>query len=115
MSPTISWSAMMIVWRSRPRKRSRTALKSGPWNWMVGVGSPAAVFAATSVLSLASGLLLLGLAYEAAPRAAPAALRRIVRETVEGYRAFVRYPDAGVLFRGGRTMRRLWWWGLQER
>ena len=38
-SPTISCSAAMIVCRSSPLNRSRTALKSGPWNWNVGVGS----------------------------------------------------------------------------
>jgi MFS family permease len=62
---------------------------------LLDVGSPAAVFAA---LALASGALLLGLSYEAAPRGAPQPLRRIVRETAEGFRALVRYRDAGLLF-----------------
>jgi MFS family permease len=65
---------------------------------LLGVGSPAAVFAAIAALSLGSGALLLGLSYEAPPRGAPQPLRRIVRETAEGYRALVRYRDAGLLF-----------------
>jgi MFS family permease len=65
---------------------------------LLDVGSPAAVFAVTAVLSLGSGALLLGLRYEAPPRGAPQPLRRIVRETTEGYRGLVRYRDAGLLF-----------------
>jgi MFS family permease len=65
---------------------------------VLDVGSPAAVFAVTAVLSLGSGTLLLGLRYEAPPRGAPQPLRRIVRETTEGYRGLVRYRDAGLLF-----------------
>jgi MFS family permease len=65
---------------------------------LLGLGSPAAVFAVTAALSLASGALLLGLSYEAPARGAPQPLRRIVRETVEGFRALARYRDAGVLF-----------------
>jgi MFS family permease len=65
---------------------------------LLQAGSPAAVFAVTAVLSLASGLLLVRLSYEAPPRRAPQPLSRIVRETAEGFRALVRYPDAGVLF-----------------
>jgi MFS family permease len=65
---------------------------------LLDIGSPAAVFGATAALSLASGMLLLGLSYEAPPRGAPQPLRRIVRETAEGYRALVRYRDARLLF-----------------
>ena len=61
-------------------------------------GSPAAVFAVTAALSLASGVLLLRLSYEAPARGARQPLGRIVHETVAGFRALVRYPDAGVLF-----------------
>jgi MFS family permease len=68
---------------------------------LLDVGSPTAVFALTVALSLASGALLLGLSYEAPRRDAPQPLRRIVRETLEGYRAVVGHPDAGVLFRIG--------------
>jgi MFS family permease len=68
---------------------------------LLDVGSPTAVFAFTAVLSLASGVLLLGLSYEAPPRQAPQPLKRIVRETVEGYRVVVGHPEAGVLFRIG--------------
>ena len=56
------------------------------------------MFAVTAALSLASAALLLRLSYEAPPRSAVQPLRRIVRETAEGFRALVRYPDAGVLF-----------------
>jgi MFS family permease len=65
---------------------------------LLGVGSPAAVFATAAGLSLASGVLLLRLSYEAPPRGAPQPLRRIVRETVEGFGSLVRYRDAGLLF-----------------
>jgi MFS family permease len=65
---------------------------------LLDVGSPAAVFAAAAALSFASGALLLRLSYEAPPRGAPQPLRRIVRETAEGFRALVRSRDAGVLF-----------------
>ena len=64
---------------------------------LLDVGSPAAVFAATGALSLGSGALLLRLSYEAPPRRAPQPLRRIIQETAEGYRALVRYPDAGLV------------------
>ena len=65
---------------------------------LLGLGSPAAVFAAAAVLSLGSGALLVRLFYEAPPRGAPQPLSRILRETVEGFRALVRYRDAGLLF-----------------
>jgi MFS family permease len=65
---------------------------------LLDLGSPAAVFAAAAALSFASGVLLLRLSYEAPPRAALQPLRRIVRETAEGFRALVRYRDAGLLF-----------------
>jgi len=68
---------------------------------LLDVGSPTAVFAFTAALSLASGVLLLGLSYDVPPRQAPQPLRRIVRETVEGYRVVVGHPEAGVLFRIG--------------
>jgi MFS family permease len=64
---------------------------------LLSLGSPAAVFGTTAALSLLSGALLLGLSYEAPPRGAPQPLRRIVHETAEGFRALVRYRDAGVL------------------
>jgi MFS family permease len=65
---------------------------------LLDLATPAAVFATTAALSLTSGTLLLGLSYEAPPRGAPQPLRRIVQETAEGFRALVRYPDAGLLF-----------------
>jgi MFS family permease len=64
---------------------------------LLDVGSPAAVFAFAATLSTASGLLLLPLSYEAPPRRPPGPLRRITHETAEGFRALVRYPDAGLL------------------
>jgi hypothetical protein len=64
---------------------------------LLDVGSPAAVFAFTATLSAASGLLLLGLSYEARPRQPPEPLRRIAHETAEGFRALARYRDAGLL------------------
>jgi MFS family permease len=64
---------------------------------LLEIGSPAAVFALAATLSLGSGALLLGLSYEAPPRGAPPPLRRIVPETLEGFRALARYRDAGLL------------------
>jgi MFS family permease len=60
-------------------------------------GSPTAVFVATAALALGSGALLLGLSYEQATREHPRPLRRIVHETVEGFRALTRYREAGLL------------------
>jgi MFS family permease len=64
---------------------------------LLAVGSPDAVFAFAAALALCSGLLLLGLSYEAPRRAAPEPIARIVAETVEGFRALGRYPRAGLL------------------
>jgi len=64
---------------------------------LLAVGSPAAVFALAAALAVCSGVLLLGLSYDAPPRAAPQPLGRIAAETVEGFRALRRYPRAGVL------------------
>jgi MFS family permease len=64
---------------------------------LLDLSSPTAVFGTTAALSLAAGVLLLGLSYEAPPRASPGPLRRIVHETVEGFRAFARCHDAGLL------------------
>ena len=55
------------------------------------------VFATTAALSLASGTLLLGLTYEAPPRGRAQPLRRIVHETVDGFRALAAYRDARLL------------------
>jgi MFS family permease len=65
---------------------------------LLELGTPAAVFTAAAALALVSAALLLGLSYEAAPRGAPQPLRRIAHETAEGFRALVRYRDAGLLF-----------------
>jgi Major Facilitator Superfamily len=64
---------------------------------LLDVGSPATVFGAAAALSAASGALMLRLSYEPPPRGRPQPLRRIVRETVEGFRALTRYRDAGLL------------------
>jgi MFS family permease len=64
---------------------------------LLDVGSPAAVFAFAAALSFGSGALLLNLSYEAPPRGLLQPLRRLARETVEGYRALARYRDAGLL------------------
>jgi hypothetical protein len=64
---------------------------------LLGVGSPTTVFVAAAALAFLSAVLLLRLSYEAAPRAAPAPLRRIGHETVDGFRALARYRDAGLL------------------
>jgi MFS family permease len=65
---------------------------------LLGLGSPAAAAAATAVLALTSAVLLMGLAYEAPPHGRPEQLRRIARETVDGFRALRRYRAAGLLF-----------------
>lgn len=64
---------------------------------LLSVSSPAAVFATTAALAAASAALLLRLSYEAPPRGAAQPLRRIGHETLEGFRALVRYRDAGLL------------------
>ncbi|HEX2127381.1 MAG TPA: cyclic nucleotide-binding domain-containing protein [Thermoleophilaceae bacterium] len=64
---------------------------------LLDVGSAEAVFALAAALSFGSGLLLLGLSYEAPPRSPSHPLWRIPHETVEGFRALVRYRDAGLL------------------
>jgi MFS family permease len=65
---------------------------------LLDIGSPGAVFAATAMLSLGSAALLVRLSYEAPPRGARQPLRRILGETVEGFRGLVRYREAGLLF-----------------
>jgi MFS family permease len=65
--------------------------------FLLQVASAEAVFALAAALSFGSGLLLLGLSYEAPPRAPSQPLWRIAHETAEGFRALVRYRDAGLL------------------
>jgi MFS family permease len=64
---------------------------------LLDVGSPAAVFALATALSLGSGLLLLRLSYEAPRRPPPQPLRLIVLETIDGFRALARHRDAGLV------------------
>lgn len=64
---------------------------------LLEVSSPAAVFATTAALAVASAALLLRLSYEAPPRAAARPLRRIGHETLEGFRALARHRDVGLL------------------
>jgi MFS family permease len=64
---------------------------------LLDAGSPAAVFGFAAALSAGSGALLLNLSYEAPPRGLLQPLRRIAGETVEGFRAFGRHRDAGLL------------------
>ena len=64
---------------------------------LLGFGSPAAVFAFAAALSLGSGVLLLGLSYEAPRRAPPQPLRLILLETIDGFRALARHRPAAVV------------------
>lgn len=64
---------------------------------LLGVSSPAAVFATTAALAVASALLLLRLSYEAPPRSTAQLLRRIGHETLDGFRALARQRDVAVL------------------
>ena len=64
---------------------------------LLGVSSPAVVVAASAALALGSAALLLALAYEVPPRKQAPPLRRIGHETLDGFRALVRYRDAGLL------------------
>jgi MFS family permease len=64
---------------------------------LLDIGSPAAVFALATALSLGSGLLLLRLSYEAPGRPPPQPLRLIMLETVDGFRALARHRDAGLV------------------
>jgi MFS family permease len=64
---------------------------------LLALSSPPFVFLTAAALSLVAGLLVLRLSYEPPPRGRPRPLRRIARETVEGFQALRRYPDAGLL------------------
>jgi MFS family permease len=64
---------------------------------LLDFGSPAAVFALATALSLGSGLLLLRLSYEAPRRPPPQPLRLIMLETIDGFRALARHRDAGLV------------------
>jgi MFS family permease len=64
---------------------------------LLGFRGPAALFVASSALSLVSGVLLMSLSYEAPPRARSQPLRRIAHETLEGFQALKRYRDARVV------------------
>jgi hypothetical protein len=64
---------------------------------LLDLSSPAAVFVMSALLSLAAAGLLLGLPYEAPSRSRPPPLRKIARETLEGFQALARYRDAGLL------------------
>src|SRR3954449_6865138 len=64
---------------------------------LLDLASAAAGLAAAAALALISGVALLGLSYEAAPRERAAALRQITAEAADGFRALRRYPSAGLL------------------
>ena len=64
---------------------------------LLETASAAAAFAAAAALALLSGLTLLGIAYESPRREQRTPLRGIATEIVEGFRALVRYRDAGLL------------------
>jgi len=64
---------------------------------LLAVSGPAAVFGLAAGLSLWAGLLMAGLSYERAPRGASRPLRRIARETAEGFRLLVRHGDPAML------------------
>jgi MFS family permease len=61
---------------------------------LLDLASAAAVFGVAAALSFASGGLLLGLSYEAPPRGPAQPLRRILGETVDGFRALGRHRAA---------------------
>ena len=63
---------------------------------LLELGSSAAVFGLAAALSLTSGVLVLGLSYEAPPRGRPQPLRRILHETADGFRALARYRSVGL-------------------
>jgi Cyclic nucleotide-binding domain/Major Facilitator Superfamily len=64
---------------------------------LLGVASAAAALGAVAALALVSGLALLRLSYEAPPRGRSAALAGIAAEIGDGFRALIRYRDAGLL------------------
>jgi MFS family permease len=68
---------------------------------LLGVASAAAAFGGVAVLSFASGAVLLGIAYEAAPHEQPAPLGRIFREIAEGFGVVIHDREAGLLMRLG--------------
>jgi MFS family permease len=64
---------------------------------LLALSSPPLVFVAAATIALVAGALLLGLTYEAPPRGRPQPLRRIARETVEGFQALRHHSDAGLV------------------
>jgi MFS family permease len=64
---------------------------------LLAVSGPVAVFVTAAASACASAVLLFRLSYERPPRGRAQPLRRIARETVEGFRALARYRDAGLL------------------
>ncbi len=64
---------------------------------LLSIASPAAAFAAVAALSLSSAVLLTAVAYEPSPHPASPPLRHVVGEAGEGFRALLRYRDAGFL------------------
>ncbi len=89
------------------RRGDRRGRGDTPRRWAVGgrlrppallldLSSPAAVFVTSALLSLAAAFLLLGLPYEVRSPGRTQPLRRIARETVQGFQALARYRDAGL-------------------
>ena len=63
------------------------------------VADPATVLGAAAVLTLAAGLLLTGLSYDAAPSAPAVATRHLFGEAIDGFRALRRHPGVFLLVR----------------
>jgi MFS family permease len=64
---------------------------------LLAVASAAAAFGVVALLALLSGVAMVGLSYERAPREEAAAFARITGEIAEGFSALVRHRDAGLL------------------
>jgi hypothetical protein len=64
---------------------------------LLAVADPAAALACAAAFAAVSGVALLALAYEPAPRPATPPSSRLLGEAIDGVRALWRHPDAGVL------------------
>ena len=66
---------------------------------LLAVGDPAAALGCAAVLTLAAGVVLTGLSYEAPPATASGSTRQLFDEAVDGFRTLPRHPDVFLLVR----------------
>ena len=66
---------------------------------LLAVADPAIALGCAAALSLAAGLALTGLSYDAGPCFRPGSPGRLLAETIDGFRALPRHPDVFLLVR----------------